>query len=621
MADGGDRIASYSPVEVDIKPDPKDELGLELLFEGMHAEETLGQPFLVKIEMSAATLKTDLTKMLGSKCSVWLYLKEDENSGGGANRYFHGIITRAVAAGLVSGSYRYSLEVRPQIWLLSQFADCRIFQQDTPFNIVKTLFGELGYSDVDDRRQGGSGDQQVEYCVQYRETSLNFITRLMEQYGFYYYFRFSKDAHTLVFADDPNGHEQVSEEVPYRFDQTEFRAVDDHIWRWQVDHLVTSGKWTYRDYNFETPSADLTAKSVKEEQHNDSYEVYDFPGLYLDAGAGQRLADLRMQDVTRRRHVFLGQSNSRDLRAGLRFKLKDHPESAVNGEYLLTRSVVTVGGAEGTPNQDAQQMDTYRVDTTAIKWDVPFRLSPVTPRPVIRGPQTAKVVGSAGDEISTDKYGRIKVRFPWDRGNRPDEEASCWIRVAQSWAGPSFGAMFIPRVGMEVVVQFLEGNPDRPLITGAVYNANNMAPYALPANKTQTGWKSNSSTGGGGANELRFEDKAGSEEVYLHAQKDLTSEVKHDHSYKVLNDQTGEITQNRTVTIKSGNDKLTVSAGGHTLSVPAGKSATTAVTVEITGNTSITLTSGGSSIELNPAGVTIKATTVTINGSSAVMIN
>ncbi len=616
-AGGGGRAADYAPIEVTFSPDP----GFQLLFDGLHVDEELGRPFFIQLDLSSGKLQSDVSKLIGSACSIWMYLAEDETE---KNRYFHGIVTRLVSAGLSGGAYRYKLEVRPWVWLLSQITDCRIFQKKSAFQIVTQVFRDAGFSDFEDKRQGGAGDIELEYCVQYRETSLDFVTRLMEQFGFYYFFKHTKSAHTLVIADDPNAHTLLTEEIPFAFDETEYRNVADHIWEWSTDLGLNTGKWTFQDYNFKTPSADLTAKTVQPQQHRfgPTLEVYEYPGPYDTAANGHRLSDVRMQAIIRQRQVYNGMSNSRRLHPGWRFKLSDYPDRAVNREYLIISAITSIGEAEGTLNPDAASADTYRVSMRSIPGDTAYRLLRQTPRPVIRGPQTARVVGASGDEVMTDEHGRIKVKFHWDRSPTQDQDRTCWIRVAQTWAGAAWGTMFIPRVGMEVVVEFLEGDPDRPLITGVVYNANNKVPHALPTNKTRSTMKSNSSTGGNGFNEFRFEDKKGEEEIYLHAERDWKRDVKHDQittvdndvKREVKNDETATIKNNRTTTISSGNDKLTVSSGNHTITVSAGTS-------EISAMTSITLKVGGNSVVIDQTGVTIKGTMVEVKGSATVTIS
>jgi type VI secretion system secreted protein VgrG len=599
----GGRARDYAPIEVSFSPDP----GMELLFDGLHAEQELGRPFLFILEMSTGKLQTDVSKLIGATGSIWLYDEDADEQD--RDRYFHGVVTRVVSAGLSGGAYRYRMELRPWVWLLSQVTDCRIFQDKSAFEIVTQIFRDNGFSDFKDKRQGGAGDIKLTYCVQYRETSLDFVTRLMEQFGFYYSFSFTKTAHTMEIADDPNAHPLLTGEIPYEFDQTELRTVKDHVWQWSTDMALNSGKWMFRDYNFETPSADLSAKTIQVENNKyGKFEVYEYPGPYTQQGDGQRLSDVRMQALKRQREVMTGLSNSRKLLTGQRFKLSNYPPPPDTPEtktYLIISTAISIGAAEGTPSQDAETLDTYRVTLHCIPGDTHFRLLRATPRPVIRGPQTAKVVGASGDEVMVDKYGRIKVKFHWDRSSTQDDQRTCWIRVAQSWAGATWGHMFIPRVGMEVVVEFLEGDPDRPLITGVVYNANNMAPYELPTNKTRSGWKTNSTTGGGGFNEFHFEDKKSAEEIYMHAERDWRREVKHDEIAKIENDHKVTTTNN---------DSLTVSSGNHSIDVTAGKS-------DVTAAQSITLTVGGSSIKIEPASITISSAMIKLQASGTMTID
>jgi type VI secretion system secreted protein VgrG len=595
-----ERVADYSPVELQFTPDPGKDF--HLLFDGMHAEEELGRPFLIRLEMSSEKLQADVAKLIGSTCLVWMYLApdDDDDDEKERNRYFHGVVTRVISMGASGGAYRYKVELRPWIWLLSQTFDCRIFQKMKVFDIITKVFRDAHFSDFEDKRQIGAGDTELEYCVQYRESSLAFVTRLMEQYGLYYFFKFDSHCHKLVFADDPNVHELLRDAVPFEFDKTEKRSVADHIWEWSSESGLLPGHWVYQDYNFETPSADLMAKRMHEGPYSDykQFEIFDYPGLYQASTEGNRLADVRMQEISGRRLIYGAQSNSRKLRAGWRFNITRYPDKPVNRDYLIIKSITTIGAAEGTPTPDAGGVDTYRVQFHSIPGDVPFRLQQRTPRPMIRGPQTARVVGNdGGDEIVTDEYGRVKVRFHWDHSDTRDEDRSCWIRVAQSIAGGNWGALFVPRVDQEVVVEFLEGNPDRPLITGVVYNANNKLPYTLPGEKNRSTIKTNS-VGAEGFNEIRFDDTGGSEELYVHAQYDFKREIKHDEKAVIDN--------HRDVKITGGNDSLTIQTGNHTVAVAAGKSETSAAQ-------SITFTVGGSSIRIDPSGVTIRGPMISLN--------
>jgi type VI secretion system secreted protein VgrG len=588
-------------VDVTVKPDP----GFTLNFSGLRATEELGRPFRCELDVSSATIKADLTTLLG--CSATVSITLDDKT----KRYFNGIVARASYDGLSGGAHRYRLELRPWIWLLSRIRTCRIFQNQSVWTVITTIFRDAGFTDFKDQRQNQAGDIVLDYCVQYEETSLDFVTRLMETHGLYYYFTHAEGVHTLVMADDPNSHTALSPAIPFNEDDTDYRQIDDHIWHWSSELNLQPGAVTLNDYNFTTPSADLTSKSLHAGNHNHgSYEMYEYPGPYGTVGDGQKLAAVRMQDFTARRQILNGTSNARALHTGSKFTMSHFIDEAQNREYLVTGSTCTVELAEGLSDDRGELTDTFRCAFTAIPGDVPFRLDRQTSRPVMHGPQTAKVTGAQGDEITTDQYGRIKVKFFWDRTTVQDENSSCWIRVAQIWAGTNWGGMFIPRVGQEVVVDFLDGDPDRPIITGSVYNANNGVPYTLPDNKTQAGIKTHSSTGSGN-NELRFEDKAGSEEIFLHAQKDYNKVVLNNETVKITQDTTTTVEKgNRGVTVSQGNDGLTVSTGDHTITVSAGNST-------IKAGQSITLQVGGNSIKIDNTGITLTGTMISVTAQES----
>jgi len=614
-------------VNVKFSPDPN----LELKFDGIKGVEELGHPFFFQMEMTSGKLKADVSQLLGATASISL----EQSEKGSEKRYIHGIVTRVVSEGMLRGANHYRIEIRPWLWLLTHVTDCRIHQKKSAFDIITKLFRDAGFSDFKDKRNNSAGSTELEYCVQYRETTFAFVTRLMEEFGIYYFFEHEESKHTLVFADDPNSHETLSDKIPFQFDQTAVHTVDDHIWEWASEHELQSGKYTVQDYNFTTPALDLTSRTVNSATHKyGDYEVYEYPGPYKDTGEGQKIADVRMQAIAAGRLAYHGTSNCRKLHSGWKFKLDKYPDTSLNDkEYLIVRSELGIGIAEGMADksEEGESIDTYRVQMRAVPGDAHFRLPRKTPWPMIRGPQTAKVVGPTSEEIHTDEYGRVKVKFYWDRSDKDDndsplkdEDRTCWIRVAQSWAGNQWGAMFIPRVGMEVVVEFLEGNPDRPLIAGVVYNANQKVPYSLPTDKTKSTIKTNSSTGGNGYNEFRFEDKAGEEEVYFQAQKDYFKKVLHDEKVEVTNNRDHTIKQgndsltvstgNHSVTVSSGNQSVTVSAGNHSLDVSAGKS-------DVTATTSITLTSGGSSIKISPTGVEISGPQVQATAQASMTLN
>jgi type VI secretion system secreted protein VgrG len=607
--------SSTTYINISISPDP----GFKLVFDSMTATEALGRPFLYELQMSSTDAKGELIALLGSSVTVSITLPDK------SKRYFNGIVARVAYAGLKGGAFSYRIELRPWIWLLSRTQDCQIFQNMSAFDIISQIFQKAGFSDVKDNRQNQAGSTVLEYCVQYRETAFDFVTRLMEEWGLYYFFQHDNGKHTLVFCDDPNSHSSIGAAIPFQTDETELRAVEDHIWQWSSDLMVMPGKFTYRDYNFTTPAANLETRSIQSGSHNyGSLEVYDYPGLYDTPANGIKLTAIRIQDLNSRRQILYGTSNSRRLYTGCKFTLSGFYQSAENIEYTVIGTTYTLSMAEGSATTAGAMRDTFRCSFEAIKGSTRFRLNLQTPRPMIRGPQTAKVVGRSGDEITTDEYGRIKVKFRWDRSATQDENSSCWIRVAQSWASISWGSIFIPRVGQEVIVEFLEGNPDRPIVTGCVYNATNTVPYTLPDNKTRSTVKTNSSTGGGGFNEIRFEDKAGSEEVFFQAQKDYNKTVKNNETVTITQDTTTTVQKgnrsitvsqgNNSVTVSQGNDSLTVSTGNHSITVSSGSSTVSA-------GQSITLKVGSNSITISTTGISISGGQISATAQESMTLN
>lgn len=593
-------------VTVTVDPNP----GLPLSFDTIDAVEELGRPFCYTLNLISGTLRSDLNTLLGSSATIAFNLTDS------SKRYVNGILTRAVFVGLVDANYRYRLELRPWIWLLSQARSCRIFQQKSVWDIITGVFRDAGFTNFEDKRQNESGSQLLDYCVQYDETSLDFVSRLMEKYGLYYYFTHTSSQHTLVMADDPNSHTALPAALPYHVQGSERDSTEDHVTSWAADLALQPGAVTFRDYNFTTPSADLTAKSLQPSSTTYGHmEVYSYPGPYDTAADGQKLATVRMQTYSSNAEVVRGATNARALAVGSKFTLSGSEDSTQNREYLVIAATSQLVAGAGTAVKAGTVLDSYGCRFSAIPGATVFRTDQRTPWPVMRGPQTAKVVGAAGDEITTDHYGRIKISFFWDRDSKQDENSSCWVRVAQGWAGVSWGSIFIPRIGQEVVVDFLDGNPDRPIVTGCVYNATTTTPYPLPDNKTRSTIKTNSSPGGSGFNELRFEDKAGDEEVFFQAQKDYNKVVLHNETVKITQDTTTTVAQgNRAVTVSAGNDDLTVSAGNHSVTVSAGTST-------ISAGQSITLKVGANSIVIDTSGVTINGTKIGLTASAQLQAN
>jgi type VI secretion system secreted protein VgrG len=441
----------------------------------------------------------------------------------------------------------YHLEIVPWLWFLTQRSDCRIFQGKTALDIIKEVFDGAGFSGKYEVRANATYRKR-DYCVQYRETDFHFVSRLMEEEGIFYFFTHDKGTNKLVLGDAPSAHKPLQPAGDVVFckasEEDEPRqSVKDFI----ADQSVKSSKISLRDFDFTKPSTDLTVM----QKASDPYELYDFPGNYTERPDGDHYAKVRLEREQAGCKVFSGTATEARLAAGFTFKLTDHPRGAYNASYLLTS--VHISGSQ------YEEESALQCSFECIPADVPFRPLSHTEKPTIVGCQTAIVVGPSGEEIWVDKYGRIKVQFHWDRLGKRDDKSSCWIRVARDWAGKNWGFAFHPRIGQEVIVNFIEGDVDKPIVTGSVYNEEQMPPYELPANSTQSTVKSRSSKGGvpDNFNEIRFEDKKGGEHFLIHAEKDHMVEVENDETHSVGANRNTTITKNDTLTIK-GDEKIDI---------------------------------------------------------------
>lgn len=454
-------------------------------------------------------------------------------------RHINGHVSRFGWTGKGDRLTTYHAEVVPWLWFLTRTSDCRIFQQKNVPDIIKQIFKDLGFTHFTVDEIKGTHDPW-DYCVQYRETDFNFISRLMEQEGIFYYFKHEKGKHTLVLADQKGAYKE-GKETQMEMHRQSGPELYDHLYSWEHAHEFRSGKWAQTDYNFETPSTSLmtSSNSVISLDGNGKLEFYDFPGEYEKKSEGDAETKLRMEEEEAPHDAVDGESNCRGFSPGVKFKVKKHPRKSEEGKsYVITsvRHTVSLGSTYVVAG-DGSGGDLYRNTFTCIPDSVTFRPARITPKPMIHGAQTAVVVGPKGEEIYTDKYGRVKVQFHWDREGKKDEKSSCWIRVAQPSAGKQWGTMYIPRIGQEVVVTYLEGDPDRPLITGLVYNAEQMPAYTLPDEKTKSYVKTNTSMGGDGFNEIRFEDKKDKEQIFIHAERNMDQRVKNDSMERVINNR------------------------------------------------------------------------------------
>lgn len=667
-----------------------------LLLLGLDGREAISELFGFQLQVAAEIGTTvAFDKLLGQEITAEMALLE------GKTRYFSGLCSRIAEGGRDQTFAYYTLEIVPEAWLLTRKAQSRIFQQKSVPNILKAVF--TGLKSLTYEIQGDFPPR--DYCVQYRETDFHFASRLMEEEGIFYFFKHDASGHKMVVANTSQSHPDLPELSTIECELAE--AGDrrpDRITSWQKVQDLRSGKYTLWDHCFELPHKHLEAEKITQDSvavgtvthklkvaSNDKLEIYDYPGEYagrfdgIDPSGGDRAADLqkifkdnqrtvaiRMQEETAAGLTIHGGGPCRYLISGHKFNLSRHFDA--DGPYVVT-GVQHSARLSGSYRSDMGGEPTYQNNFTCIPAALPFRPRRVTPRPVVQGTQTAVVVGPSGEEIFTDKYGRVKVQFHWDREGTNDASSSCWVRVGTPWAGKNWGMIHIPRIGHEVVIAFEEGDPDRPIIVGCVYNADMMPPYDLPANKTQSGVKSRSTLKGTpeNFNELRFEDKKGSEQVYFHAEKNFDRVVENNDTLKVgfekkdQGDQTIEVFNNqslsvgagkgqaavgsqtinvykdRTATIETGNEKLEVQTGNRDTLIDKGndthqiKMGNRDVQIDMGNDTltikmgnqttklnlgassteamqSIELKVGQSSIKLDQMGVTIKGMMITVDG-------
>ncbi len=584
----------------------------------MDAIEKISSLFTIKLEL--ASKRNDITfDMLAGK-SVTVSVRSSHND----ERYFNGIVVTLspVQVSEKEGYNKYSAIVKPAAWLLGECYDCRIFQDKSVPDILKEVLGEGSLKAKKvvaaiAHRFNLTGSYPVrEFCVQYNESDLNFISRLCEEEGIFYFFKHENGNHTLVFADSANQHKPhiPGEKEKVRFQKTTGGYLEDEVITALQHHKkLTVGKYAARDYNFTMPNSDMSAaRKTQEKNPKGQGEQYEYPGGY-DKGdsRGKVLAKIRMEANDVRIHTLRGCSNCRGFVPGFKFSLKEHPLDSLNGEsYVFTmvrheaRQDFTSSGTDG---------DAYSNTFTCIPYAIPFRPLRKTDKPSIVSSQTAIVTGPTDEEIHTDKHGRVKVKFFWDRrDDKGDGNMSCWIRVSQLWAGDNWGAMYIPRVGHEVIVNFLDGDPDRPIITGRVYHGGNMPPYELPLEKTKSTIKSNSSKKSKNFNEIRFEDLKDNEEIYTHAAKDQKAVVENDMFTEVKRNQTITVEKNRDLTVASGNETITIDNGTRDVKVRSNEKHTNAADFDHKVSGSYTLKVNGN-ITIDASGI------VKISGAKIVM--
>lgn len=545
------------------------DLGPDLVVQGFSGTESISAPFAFQVDMVSEDPNLDTQSLLRTPIAVKMELETGEH------RTIHGMVSRVTQTGYREGIASYRADMVPWLWFLGLNQDSRVFQGKTVLEIVEQVFQDRGMTDFEIRCDGSY--PTVEFCVQYRESDLAFVQRLLENEGIFYFFEHQDDKHVLVIADANSKFEETPYQPSLHF-RSETEALEEVVSSFQWHHAVHVGKVTLKDYDPLQPLDDFSASLAGQEEQ----EVYEYPGSYAKwfcndpgdvAGQAERYARARLELEESRRHRALGAGNCRGIMVGYTFELTEHYREDANRPYVVT--TLTHDARLGDYRTGRSDAFSYQCSFTVQDAATPYRPDLRTPRPVVQGTQTALVVGPKGEEIWTDKHGRVKCQFHWDREGQKDENSSCWIRVATPWGGKGYGSVSIPRIGNEVIVDFLEGDPDRPIIVGSVYNADQVPPNGLPDSGIQMGMKSRSSKGGGGYNEISVTDTKGEEVITIHGQFDMNTTVEHDMTETVNNNRTTNIAVDDSQTIGSnqvndvGADRTTTIGGNEAVTVAA----------------------------------------------------
>ena len=517
-----------------------------LLFWKLSGREALSEPYALGLTLLGTDARMDRSQLLGKSVTVTIPGQDMTTP-----RYLNGKVTRvAVSAVELSGTRYavYQLNVESDLWPMQRDRNLRIFQGQTVPQIVKTLLSE-NQVNVEDKLTGSY--RVWDYCVQYQESSFDFISRLMELEGISYFFRHEAERHVLVLTDAATQHQPFAgyETIPYHVTPSGGSTDEEGISQWALTDSVTPGIYSLDDYDFRKPNAWLfQARQNPVSPQPGSIDVYDWPGRFVEHDHADFYARIRQERWQVEHQQIHGSATALGIAPGNTFTLYNAPFFSDNAEYLTTEANYWLEENAYASGGGTETM--HRIDFTVIPSSVTYRPAQKTAWPRTYGPQTAKVVGPQGESIWTDRYGRVKVKFHWDRQAKGDDTSSCWVRVSSAWAGQGFGGVQIPRVGDEVVVDFINGDPDRPIITGRVYNEASMPPWALPAAATQMGFLSRSKDGSADtANALRFEDKAGEEQVWIQAERNMDTNVKNDETHTIEKNHTQFVGENETLRV------------------------------------------------------------------------
>ncbi|QOL15192.1 type VI secretion system Vgr family protein [Dickeya dianthicola] len=560
--------------------------------------EALNQPFALSLSLASSQPGIDFGAVLDQPCELRVWYE------GELQRRVSGIVSRFAQGDTGFRRTRYQAEVRPALWRLGLRTNARIFQTQKPDAIIGTLLDEAGITDFAFALRH---DHAVrEYCVQYRESDLAFINRLAAEEGLFYFHEFDAGKHRVVFADDA-GALGKGPELFFNL-ATQGLTEGAYVRRFRYAEAVSTAEVALKDYSFKTPAYGLSHKKTSNElaHQRESYQHFDYPGRFKQDPSGKAFTGYRLDALRAGAMTGAGESNAAELMPGSTFTLTEHPNPAFNLAWQVV--AVTHSGQQpqaleeesgGEPTTISNSFEVVKA-TTTWRAAIPYK-------PRVDGPQIATVVGPAGEEIYCDQYGRVKLQFPWDRYGASDDQSSCWVRVSQGWAGGQYGLIAIPRIGHEVVVSFLEGDPDQPIVTGRTFHATNPSPYPLPANKTRTSLRT-STHKGAGFNELRFEDQAGQEEVFIHAQKDMntvvlnnrSTSVNASHTENVGGDQTVVVQHNQAVSIEQ--NQHTGIKGTQNINVGNGRQTSVTTTDTLTVSGDVTVVSTGGNIRLSTSG-------------------
>jgi type VI secretion system secreted protein VgrG len=595
--------------------------------------EGISELFKIHLDFASDNHNVDPASLIGKPATVRILFGDDW-------RYINGIFNEFVLLPTDDRYARYRATLVPWLWLLTRTTDCCIHQKQSVPDIIKDVFTKHGLVNFKDDLRGNHPVR--EYCVQYRETAFDFVSRLMEEEGICYYFEHEEKTHTLVLADTASSHKPCPLESTVLWEPASGRGFapdENYVIDWIRRLEVRPHQWTQGDFEFTKPRLHLTAtEPTRSTLDVPKFERYDYPGRFSDMDGANELTKLRMEEEEAEIDLIAGRSTCRTFQPGFRFKIQNHYRRDQNGEYLLV-SLDHQAQQGALHSGDTSPEAKYENTFTAIPKATPYRPPRATPRPTISGPQTAFVTGPPGEEIYVDQYGRVKVQFHWDRMGKYDANSSCWVRVSQMLAGKKWGSVQLPRIGQEVIVDFLNGDPDQPIITGRVYNADSMQPYALPDEQSKSTYKTLSYPGGGGFNELRFEDRKGEEQIFIHAERNYDLRIKKDQFTTVLGeshfltkaehfttvkaDQHLEVTgdQNQkiggTVSLQAGADWQQKVATNFALQSGMEIHMKSGVNLVLETGASLTLKVGGNFININPAGVFIKGAMVMLNSGGA----